>query len=194
MATGDSEDMDEDVDVDSDEDDVVIMDEGEGRSGDQPVAPLTPAPPPAQTPSDEDFEINQEKVMEPNVLCNIPILAVQKSAECNANVEQANCEAMGMRTNEQGQCEDIDIFGATPVPTPLVVEEGTPVDNKPSNTGEGGDSETSDGGHGGSSEDNAGVAVGGDGGHGGDSEDNTNIGEGGDGGHGGDVEDNTNID
>jgi hypothetical protein len=61
--------------------------------------------------NDDEFEINQEKVLELNTQCNIPILAVQKSAECNANVEQANCEAMGMRTNEQGQCEDIDIFG-----------------------------------------------------------------------------------
>ena len=133
--------------------------------------------------SDDEYDINQEKVLETNPQCNIPILAIEKSAECNANLEQANCEAMGMRTNEQGQCEDIDIFGATPVPTPLVVEEGTPVDNKPADTGEGGDSE-----------DNTGVPESVDSGHGGDSEDNTNIGEGGDGGHGGDVEDNTNID
>jgi hypothetical protein len=142
MATGDiDEDLDlgEDVNVDIDND---------VRSGDQPVAREslpehgipTPVPTPAPTSSDEDFEINQEKVLELNAQCNIPILAVQKSAECNANVEQANCEAMGMRTNEQGQCEDIDIFGSMPILTPLVVEE-SPVDNKPVDTGEEGDSE-----------------------------------------------------
>jgi hypothetical protein len=89
--------------------------------------------------NDDDFEINQEKVQELNTMCNIPVLAIQKSAECNANIEQAaECESMGMRTDEQGECEDINIFGTTPIPVPtpnpLVVEEGT-------HTGEGGDSE-----------------------------------------------------
>jgi hypothetical protein len=71
----------------------------------------TPVPTPAPIPSDEDLEIEQEKVLELNILCNTPILAVQKSAECNANVEQTNCEAMGMRTNEFGDCVDYDLFG-----------------------------------------------------------------------------------
>ncbi|GAA2457648.1 hypothetical protein GCM10010191_91790 [Actinomadura vinacea] len=36
--------------------------------------------------NDDDFEINQEKVLELNVLCNIPILAVQKDgAECGGS-------------------------------------------------------------------------------------------------------------
>jgi hypothetical protein len=144
--------------------------------------------------NDDDFEINQEKVLEHNLLSNTAILAVQKSAECNTNVEQADCEAMGMRTNEQGECEDINMFGPTPIPTPVVVEE-SPVDHKPVDTGEGGS-----GGDGGSSEDNTDVGEGGVGGDGGSSEDKTDLdgegadGEGGNGGGGGDVEDHTNVD
>ncbi|GAA2457642.1 hypothetical protein GCM10010191_91780 [Actinomadura vinacea] len=42
----------------------------------------------AATPAmanDDDFEINQEKVLELNLLCNIPILAIQKGAECGGS-------------------------------------------------------------------------------------------------------------
>jgi len=45
--------------------------------------------------NDDDVEVNQEKVLELNVLCNIPILAVQKSPQCGGSkaVVQDNDEA-----------------------------------------------------------------------------------------------------
>lgn len=103
------------------------------------MAQPTPTPTPAL--SDEECEINQEKIPEPNPLCNIPILGVQKDAQC---------ESMGMRTNEQGQCEDFKMFGDN-----IGVAVG----------GEGGN-----GGSGGSSEDNTNIDDSGNGGSGGDSE------------------------
>ncbi|XVQ13132.1 hypothetical protein ACQP1W_11500 [Spirillospora sp. CA-255316] len=35
--------------------------------------------------NDDETEINQEKVLELNVLCNIPILAVAKGQECGGS-------------------------------------------------------------------------------------------------------------
>lgn len=66
-------------------------------------------------------------------------------------------------SKKQNDCVDA-AGGATPVPTPLVVEEGTQVYNKPEDISQGGDGE-----------DNTGEAEGGDGGSGGDVEDNENI-------------------
>jgi hypothetical protein len=58
----------------------------------------TPIPSPTPTPalSDEDCEINQEKVMELNVLCNIPILGLQKDSQCgDTQQEETDPEVTG---------------------------------------------------------------------------------------------------
>jgi hypothetical protein len=91
-------------------------------------------------------------------------------ASCN-NVDSVCCNNVDTEPNPPNTNDCVDAAGgATPVPTPLVVEERTQVDNKPEDRSRGGD-----GGSGGDVEDNTGEAEGGDGGSGGDVEDNTNI-------------------
>jgi hypothetical protein len=69
----------------------------------------TPIPTPTPTPalSDEDCEINQEKVMELNVLCNIPILGVQKDSQCGGTPqEETDPEATGTNPTLDPQNND----------------------------------------------------------------------------------------
>jgi hypothetical protein len=59
---------------------------GDSASPTTSIPTPTPTPMPAQ--SDEDCEINQEKVLELNLLCNIPILGVQKGSQCGGIEEE----------------------------------------------------------------------------------------------------------
>jgi hypothetical protein len=51
--------------------------------------------------NDDEVEINQEKVLELNLLCNLPILAVQKDG--------AECGGSKARVEDRDEANDIEI-------------------------------------------------------------------------------------
>ena len=114
---------------------------------------------------DEDVEVDEDVVVDENVVVDEDVDNLIPTTPAPPAVQ--NCGAMGMRTNEQGRCEDFKLFGPTPVLIPQLQE--CEVGDASPNTNPLGflcKDAGGNGGNGGSSEDNviAGIGEGGEGG------------------------------